>query len=154
MASPVKLMSTPSVASSAVYCLVSAFCGSVRIRTKSSFVRLFSSTRRGKRPCISGIRSAGFETWKAPAAMKRIWSVRTIPCLVLTVEPSTIGRRSRCTPSRDPSGPDRLGDPLVHVDQFLRLLLSLCLPGLLFGHLVTLSAVWHIVFAHLAELIH
>src|SRR5438309_767936 len=47
----------------------------------------------------------GVETWKAPAAMKRMWSVRTIPYLVVTVEPSTMGRRSRCTPSRDTSGP-------------------------------------------------
>ena len=37
--------------------------------------------------------------------MKRIWSVTTGPCLVVTVEPSTIGSRSRCTPSRDTSGP-------------------------------------------------
>ena len=34
-----------------------------------------------------------------------MWSVRTMPCLVLTVEPSTIGNRSRCTPWRDTSGP-------------------------------------------------
>ncbi len=43
--------------------------------------------------------------WKAPEAMNRMWSVRTMPCLVLTVEPSTIGSRSRCTPWRDTSGP-------------------------------------------------
>ena len=31
--------------------------------------------------------------------------MRTAPYLVLTVEPSTIGSRSRCTPSRETSGP-------------------------------------------------
>ena len=60
---------TFSVASSAVYCLVSAFSGSVRMRTKSSSVSDSSSTRIGNRPCSSGIRSLGFETWNAPAAM-------------------------------------------------------------------------------------
>ena len=59
----------------------------------------------GKRPCSSGIRSDGLETWNAPAATKRMWSVRTMPYLVLTVVPSTIGRMSRCTPSRLTSGP-------------------------------------------------
>ena len=39
--------------------------------------------------------------------MNRMWSVFTIPCLVLTVVPSTIGRMSRCTPSRLTSGPCR-----------------------------------------------
>ena len=34
-----------------------------------------------------------------------MWSVLTIPCLVLTVQPSTSGSRSRCTPSRDTSTP-------------------------------------------------
>ena len=88
-----------------MYCLTSALRGSVRMRTKSSRVSGSSSTRIGKRPCSSGIRSDGFETWNAPAAMNRMWSVFTIPCLVLTVVPSTIGRMSRCTPSRLTSGP-------------------------------------------------
>ena len=51
--------------------------GSVRIRTKSSLVRSFSSTRIGKRPCSSGIRSLGLARWNAPAAMNRMWSVLT-----------------------------------------------------------------------------
>ena len=75
-----------------------------------------------------------------------MWSVRTAPYLVLTVEPSTIGSRSRCTPSRETSGPrgglaagdlvdlvdeddsrlfgalDRLVRDLLHVDQARRLL--------------------------------
>src|SRR5213596_2559450 len=51
--------------------------------------------------------------WKAPEAMKRTWSVRTGPCLVLTVEPSTIGSRSRCTPSRDTSGPCMPSRPAI-----------------------------------------
>ena len=39
------------------------------------------------------MRSAGLATWKAPAAMKRMWSVRTMPYLVVTEEPSTIGEQ-------------------------------------------------------------
>src|SRR5581483_4386713 len=69
----------PSVSSSAVYCFVSEDFGSCRMRMKSSTVSDFSSTRMGKRPCSSGMRSLGLETWKAPAAMKRMWSVRTMP---------------------------------------------------------------------------
>ena len=38
-----------------------------------------NSTRIGKRPCSSGMRSEGFDTWKAPAAINRMWSVRTMP---------------------------------------------------------------------------
>ena len=38
-----------------------------------------SSTRIGKRPWSSGMRSLGLVMWKAPAAMKRMWSVRTRP---------------------------------------------------------------------------
>jgi len=72
---------------------------------KSSFVSESSSTRIGKRPCSSGIRSEGFAVLKAPAAMNRMWSVLTMPCFVFTVEPSTMGSRSRWTPSRDTSGP-------------------------------------------------
>ena len=34
-----------------------------------------SSTRIGKRPCSSGIRSLGLATWNAPAAMNSTWSV-------------------------------------------------------------------------------
>src|ERR1044072_7875153 len=105
IASGVKRTVTPSVRSSSTYGLVKAFRGSLRMRTKSCLVKGSSSTRIGNRPCSSGIRSAGLATWKAPAAMNRMWSVRTIPYLVVTVEPSTIGRRSRCTPSRETSGP-------------------------------------------------
>ena len=76
------------------------------MRRKSSFCSDFSSTRIGKRPCSSGMRSDGFAVWKAPAAMKRIWSVFIGPYFVMTVEPSTIGRMSRCTPSRETSGPE------------------------------------------------
>ena len=96
---------TPSVFSSSTYWRVRAFSGSLRMRTKSPRVKGSSSTRMGKRPCSSGMRSEGFATWKAPAAMNRMWSVRTIPYLVVTVEPSTMGRRSRCTPCRETSGP-------------------------------------------------
>ena len=37
--------------------------------------------------------------------MKSTWSVRTGPYLVVTVVPSTMGRMSRWTPSRETSGP-------------------------------------------------
>ena len=50
---------TPSAASSALYCSTSAFFGCVRIVLKSSAVSESSSTRIGKRPCSSGIRSDG-----------------------------------------------------------------------------------------------
>ena len=96
---------TCSVRSSSTYCRIRAFSGSVRMRTKSSRVKGSSSTRMGKRPCSSGMRSEGLAMWKAPAAMNSTWSVRTTPYLVVTEEPSTIGRRSRWTPSRDTSGP-------------------------------------------------
>ncbi len=95
----------PRSPSAPTYCRVSAFSGSVRMRMKSSLVRAFSSTRIGKRPWNSGIRSEGLLMWNAPEATNRIWSVRTAPYLVLTVEPSTIGSRSRWTPSRETSGP-------------------------------------------------
>ncbi len=67
----------------------------------------------GKRPWSSGMRSVGLLTWKAPAAMKRMWSVRTGPYFVETVVPSTIGRRSRWTPSRETSGPWVLSRPAI-----------------------------------------
>ena len=57
IAPSVKRIVTPSVESSAVYCLTSALFGSVRMRTKSSRPSASSSTRIGKRPCSSGIRS-------------------------------------------------------------------------------------------------
>ena len=44
--------------------------------------RACSSTRIGSRPCSSGSRSDGLETWNAPEAMNRMWSVFTAPCLV------------------------------------------------------------------------
>src|SRR3990172_8460260 len=63
------------------------------MRTKSSRVSACSSTRMGKRPCSSGIRSEGLLTWKAPAAMNRTGSGRTGPYLVVTADPSTLGGR-------------------------------------------------------------
>ena len=95
----------PSAPSSALYCLSGAFSGSVRMRTKSGSVSADSSTRIGKRPCSSGMRSLGFAWWKAPAAMNSMWSVRTMPYRVGTFVPSTTGSRSRCTPARETSGP-------------------------------------------------
>ena len=60
--SSVKVSAIPSVSISAVYCLISALRGSVRMRTNSSLPSASSSTRIGKRPCSSGIRSDGFDT--------------------------------------------------------------------------------------------
>ena len=78
--------------------------------------------------------------------MNRIWSLRTVPCLVATVVPSISGNRSRCTPSRLTSAPptrsdrrdlvdlveeddavlldqvDGLGDDLVLIEQIVALL--------------------------------
>src|SRR2546428_556396 len=106
-ASGANLRATCSVRSSSVYCLSNAFCGSVRMRTKSSRVKGSSSTWIGKRPWSSGMRSEGFAMWKAPAAMNRTWSVRPGPYLVVTAAPSPIGSRSRCTPSAETSGTRR-----------------------------------------------
>src|SRR5690242_9206741 len=75
------------------------------MRSKSSTVSESSSTRMGKRPCSSGIRSEGLDRWKAPLAMNSMWSVFTMPYLVETVVPSTSGSRSRCTPWRETSAP-------------------------------------------------
>ena len=103
--SSAKTRFTPSVFINATYCFSRALSGSVKIRKNSSFPRAFSSTRMGKRPWSSGTRSEGLQRWKAPLAMNRMWSVLTIPYFVVTVAPSTIGSKSRCTPSRDTSGP-------------------------------------------------
>ncbi len=62
----------PSVFSNAWYCSVSDACGSCRIRSKSSGVSAFSSTRIGRRPCSSGTRSLGLLKWNAPEAMNRM----------------------------------------------------------------------------------
>src|SRR6185437_1336581 len=62
MPSTLKSSVAPSASTSAAYCLVSAFSGSVMMRTKSCSVSGLSSTRMGKRPCSSGIRSLGLET--------------------------------------------------------------------------------------------
>jgi len=50
MPSSVKLSWSPSVPRSAMYCLVKAPRGSVRMRTSSSFPSASSSTRIGNRP--------------------------------------------------------------------------------------------------------
>ena len=85
-----------------------------------------SSTRIGKRPCSSGMRSEGLLTWKAPAAMKRTWSVRTAPYLVVTVVPSTMGRMSRCTPSRETSGPCPPSRPAILSISSMKMMPEVC----------------------------
>ncbi len=106
--SSVNSMARPSVFINALYCTVNAASGSVNIRSKSSAFNADNSTRIGKRPCSSGIRSLGLVREKAPDAINNIWSVFTMPYLVDTVQPSTNGNRSRCTPSRDTSAPPPL----------------------------------------------
>ena len=95
------------------YWKVSEFSVSVKIRTKSSLVKLWSSTDTGNLPCNSGIKSSIDDTWNAPAAINKMKSVLIGPYLVTTVLPSTIGKISRCTPSRDTSAPWELPLPAI-----------------------------------------
>ena len=104
---------TLSTLKSFVYWKTSEFSVSVKMRTKSSFVKLFSSTETGNLPCSSGIKSSTAATWNAPAAMNRMKSVFIGPYLVTTVLPSTMGRMSRCTPSLETSTPPRLPLPAI-----------------------------------------
>src|SRR5207244_4570452 len=55
----------------------------------------------------------GLRDVEGAAAMNRTWSVRTIPYLVVTAEPSTMGSRSRWTPSRETSGPWPASRPAI-----------------------------------------
>ena len=55
----------PSVSINAMYCLMSAFFGSVRMRTNPLCRRLRARRESGSAPCSSGMRSDGFETWSA-----------------------------------------------------------------------------------------
>ena len=72
IASLVKMTETFSVPINATYCLIKALFGSVKILTKSSAVKSSNSTRIGKRPCNSGIKSLGFDKWKAPEAINKM----------------------------------------------------------------------------------
>ena len=65
-----------------MYCFTKALFGSVKILTKSSTDRSSNSTRIGKRPCNSAIKSLGLLSWKAPEPMNKMWSVLTKPYLV------------------------------------------------------------------------
>ena len=42
------------------------------MRSKSAALNAVSSTRIGKRPCSSGIKSEGRATWNAPDAINKI----------------------------------------------------------------------------------
>ena len=66
-----------------------------------------SPARRGSGsgPAAPGSGPTGLLMWNAPLAMNSTWSVFSEPYLVATVQPSTSGSRSRCTPSRDTSAP-------------------------------------------------
>ena len=72
MASSVKLILTPSVASKALYCSVKDAWGSTKILSKSSAVNACSSTRIGNLPCNSGIKSEGLDEANAPEVINKI----------------------------------------------------------------------------------
>jgi len=103
----------PSVDNKALYCLIIDASGSVKIRLKSATLKDSSSTLIGNLPWSSGIKSEGLATWKAPAAIKRIWSVLTAPYLVMTVDPSTRGSMSLWTPPLETSGPPTFSLPAI-----------------------------------------
>mmetsp|Transcript_11879 Transcript_11879/g.34785 ORF Transcript_11879/g.34785 Transcript_11879/m.34785 type:complete len:223 (+) Transcript_11879:194-862(+) len=107
LASSVNSSCTPSVNMRAHCCLMRLGSGSVRMVYMSFSVSGLSSTRIGRRPCSSASRSDGLQKWKAPEAIKRMWSVLTLPCFVVTVEPSSSGSKSRCTPSEEASAEPR-----------------------------------------------
>ena len=106
-ASSVKSSSTPSVASSAVYCLMSAFRGSRQDAHEVGRAQAARARRgSGSGPAARGSGPRAWTRGTRPAAMNRMWSVRThAVAWCCTVVPSTIGRMSRCTPSRRTSGP-------------------------------------------------
>ena len=94
-----------SVASRAAYCLVSAFSGSVRMRTKSASVSASSSTRMRNRPLQLGDQVLGLGDVEGAAATNSTWSVLKKPAMVDTVEPSTMEEQIALHPSRETSGP-------------------------------------------------
>ena len=77
-------------------------------------MRPLSSTRIGRRPCSSASMSLGLHWWNAPLQMNRMWSVLTLPNLVLTWLPSMMGSRSLCTPSLLASAP---AAQVIHLSQ-------------------------------------
>jgi len=111
-ASSVKDSSSCSVDSNATVCFISEFSGSVRMRTKSSLVR--SRVPRGWEAALEfghevaglgGMERAGGDEQDVVGADRAVLGV--------TVEPSTMGRRSRCTPPRETSGPDLDSAPAI-----------------------------------------
>ena len=168
----------PSASISAAYCLVSAFSGSVMMRTKSASVGGLSSTRIGKRPCSSGIRSEGLETWNAPAATNRTWSVFTMPYFVdvgsfddrqqVALHPFSRDVGSAPLPALagdlvdlveedDPHGLDalqRVGGDVLEVDQLLQLLLEQDATRLAHLHRALLLPLRKHVLQHLGEVLH
>ena len=70
--SSLKMSLTPSVSINAIYWFVRLLSVSVKIFLKCSFLKGFSCTLMGRRPCSSGRRSDGFDKWKAPEQIKRI----------------------------------------------------------------------------------
>ena len=88
-----------STLNNAWYCLNKEFLVFVNILYKTSSFNDSNSTLKGNLPWSSGNKSLGFETWKAPAAINKIWSVEIVPYFVWTSLPSTIGSKSLWTPS-------------------------------------------------------
>ena len=80
---------------SALYWSTKLKSGSVKMRSNSLGPSASSSTRIGRRPCNSGIKSEGLDRWNAPEAINKMWSVLIGPYLVLTVLPSINGSKSR-----------------------------------------------------------
>lgn len=76
-----------------------------RDEAKRPYVSPLSSTLTGRRPCNSANMSLGWQEWNAPEQMNSTWSVFMLPYWVLTMLPSMMGSRSRCTPSALASGP-------------------------------------------------
>ena len=70
MPSGVNSSVTPSVASRAWYCLTSEARVCVRMLSKSATDSDCSSTRIGKRPCSSGIRSLGLLRFRLGRALQ------------------------------------------------------------------------------------
>ena len=115
-ASALNSRSTPSMAISLVYCLVSAFFGSVKIETNCSSVNCCSTVTTGKRPTNSGmkpkeIKSSGSmycrTSWRLTSAI--FWLFSTAP------KPITRLPSRRCTifssPTNAPPQMNRM--PLV-----------------------------------------
>src|SRR5215467_14286542 len=127
---------TCSVFRSSTYCVISAFRGSVRMRTKSSRVKGSSSTRIGKRPWSSGIRSDAFA---ADVGAMAPFPSGDLVELVQEDDARVLG------------APDGLRHRLVHVHELLGLLLGQEPARLRHPHLPAFGLGRHDVREHVLE---